>query len=144
MCSACAGNYENPEMTAAAGSVGTGAQDERCAEIAPGRGLVRGVSPRARGGIPSNSEREARAGNRTLASVARLEIRVGPATITEVYAEPARAAVTGQESEVAMNWEEGIRKRYWRAARRRSLYRWLAGVAMGAAAMAAVVWLLRG
>ena len=65
-----------------------------------------------------------------------VEVRVGPTTITEVYAEPVGAD--------AMTWEGSLRERSLRASRRRALYGLLVGLAMGAAAMAGLVWLLRG
>ncbi len=64
-----------------------------------------------------------------------VEIRVGPNTITEVYAQ--------RWSEDAMTWEESLRERT-RRARRRAVCGLLAAVAMGAAGIAGLVWLLRG
>ncbi len=77
-----------------------------------------------------------------------VEIRVGPATLTEVYGEPSDSTGSRPEAwrltEEATAWEENLRERWRRDARRKFLYRLLAGVATGAAAMAALVWLLRG
>jgi len=64
-----------------------------------------------------------------------VEIRVGPNTITEVYAQ--------RWNEDAMTWEESSRERT-RRARRRAVCGLLAAVAMGAAGIAGLVWLLRG
>ncbi len=103
MCSACAGDYENPEMTAPD---------------------LPGVCPQ-RGGR-----------SRALERSELVEIRVGPTTITEVYVQYL--------SEEAMSWEESLRDRSRKAARRSALRRLLLGAAMGAAAMAGLIWLLRG
>lgn len=75
-------------------------------------------------------------GSRALERSQLVEIRVGPTTITEVYVQYL--------SEDAMSWEESLRERSRRAARLGALYRLLAGVGMGAAAMAGLIWLLRG
>jgi hypothetical protein len=65
-----------------------------------------------------------------------VEIRVGPTTITEVYVQYL--------SEEALSWEEALRERSRRAARHSGLRHLLVGAAMGAAAMAGLIWLLRG
>jgi hypothetical protein len=64
-----------------------------------------------------------------------VEIRVGPNTITEVYAQ--------RLGEEAVTWEESLRERTQRA-RRRAVWGLLAALAMGATAIAGLVWLLRG
>ncbi len=78
------------------------------------------------------------ASNRTMERCELVEIRVGPSTITEVYAQ--------RVCEDGVVWEESLRERRRRVWRpdQVGVYWLLVGTAIGAAAAAGLVWLLGG
>ncbi len=177
LCSACAGDYENPEMTAPEGplteNTSGGDLDANArggpsnpelahgGEYSPGTRQDQTVgdaswsgaaaSPGALGatrlptfgGLAARGERNV-SGSKATGRIELVEIRVGPATITEVYAQPARSSGSPQLRERAMAWEENLRERSRRAFRRRAMYRLAGSAALVAAALAALVWMLRG
>jgi len=83
-------------------------------------------------------------GSKATGRIELIEIRVGPATITEVYAQPVGSSGSPQLREDAMAWEENLRERSRRDFRRRAMYRLAGSAALVAAALAALVWMLRG
>jgi len=83
-------------------------------------------------------------GSKATGRIELVEIRVGPATITEVYAPPGGSSGSPQLREDAMAWEENLRERSRREFRRRAVYRLAGSAALVAAALAALVWMLRG
>lgn len=177
MCSACAGEYENPEMTAPEGpraegtavegpdaSTRGGPSDRELAnggEYFPGTRRDRMAGDASWGGVaaapePLGAAREpafgglaARGGRNDSGSKATdrielVEIRVGPARITEVYAQPGGSSGSLQLREDAMAWEENLRERSRRGFRRRAMYRLAGSAALVAAGLTALVWMLRG
>ncbi len=83
-------------------------------------------------------------GSKATDRIELVEIRVGPATITEVYAQPVGSSGSPQLREDAMAWEEKLRERSRSEFRRRAMYRLAGSVALVAAGLTALVWLLRG
>ena len=206
MCSACAGDYENPEMTALEGALaedasapgleantrggpsdrelahsggyfpgtcrdqtagdaswsGAAASSESLERLAAaieqlGRltaleeQLVREIVRVTRDVVAASECGEALAargerdaGSKATGRIELIEIRVGPATITEVYAQLVRSSGSPQLREDAMAWEENLRERSRRDFRRRAVYRLAGSAALVAAALAALVWMLRG
>jgi len=208
LCSACAGDYENPEMTAPEGplaentsggdldaNTGGGPNDlelanggeyfpgtrrDRTASDASWSGVAASPEPLERlataieqlgrlaaleeqlvreivrvtrdvvaasapafGGLAAGGERKD-SGSKATGRIELVEIRVAPATITEVYAPPGGSSGSPQLREDAMAWEENLRERSRREFRRRAVYRLAGSAALVAAALAALVWMLRG
>jgi len=207
LCSACAGDYENPEMTAPEGPLagdasggdleantrggpserelahggeyflgtprdqtagdaswsGAAASPEPLERLAAAieqlgrltaleeqlvreivrvtRDVVAAREP-AFGGLAARGERDA--GSKVTGRIELIEIRVGPATITEVYAQPVGSSGSPQLREDARAWEENLRERSRRQFRRRAMYRLAGSAALVVAALAALVWMLRG
>ncbi len=205
MCSACAGDYENPEMTAPEGPLAgdasggdleantrggpserelahggeyfPGTRRDRTAGDASWSGAAASPEPLERlaaaieqlgrltaleeqlvreivqvtrdvvaasewGGLAARGERDT--GSMATGRIELIEIRVGPATITEVYAQPVSSSGSLQLRGGAMAWEENLRERSRREFRRRAMYRLAGSAALVAAALAALVWMLRG
>ncbi len=114
MCSACAGDYQNPDRTASEAKPGT------CPDK-----VAR--TPRRTRGRAAMDDSEA------------IEILVGPRTITEVYAAPSGDASLCA-AEGARAWEEN--QRFLRAARRRRWLAAALPWMLCAVLAAAGVWLL--
>jgi hypothetical protein len=95
------------------------------------------------GGLVAGGERND-SGSKVTGRIELVEIRVGPAAITEVYAQPVSSSGSPQLREDVMAWEENLRERSRRKFRRRAVYRLAGSAALVAAALAALVWMLRG
>jgi hypothetical protein len=106
-------------------------------------GALGAASEPAFGGLVARGERNDSESKPT-DRIELVEIRVGPATITEVYAQPVRSSGSPQLREDAMAWEEKLRERSRREFRRRAMYRLAGSAALVAAGLAALVWMLRG
>jgi len=177
LCSACAGEYENPEMTAREGPLAEdtaaegpdasarggpsdreltdggeyfpGTQRDRMAGdaswsgAAAALGALVAASEPAFGGLAARGERND-SGSKAPDRIELVEIRVGAATITEVYAQPVGSSGSPQLREDAMAWEENLRERSRREFRRRAMYRLAGSAALVAAGLTALVWMLRG
>ncbi len=177
MCSACAGDYENPEMTAPEGPLAENASaggleantrggpserelghggeyfpgtrwdrtagDASWSGVAASPGALVAAREPAFGGLAARGERND-SGSKATGRIELIEIRVGPATITEVYAQPVGSSGSPQLREDAMAWEENLRERSRREFRRRAMYRLAGSAALVAAGLAALVWMLRG
>jgi len=187
LCSACAGDYENAEMTAPEGPLaedasagdldantrggpsdlelangdeyfpgtqrdrtagdaswsGAAASPEPLERLAAALGALGAASEPACGGLVARGERNV-SGSKATNRIEPVDIRVGPATITEVYAQPVGSSGSPQLREDAMAWEENLRERRRREYRQRAVYRLAGSAALVAAGLAALVWMLRG
>ncbi|MFY9583555.1 MAG: hypothetical protein WAR21_03585 [Candidatus Acidiferrales bacterium] len=125
-----------------------GTQRDRTAGDASWSGAAAPPEPLERlaaalGALVARGERNV-SGSKATDRIELVDIRVGPATITEVYAQPVGSSGSPQLREDAMAWEENLRERSRREYRRRAMYRLAGSAALVAAGLAALVWMLRG
>jgi len=121
----------------------TASEEQLVREIVRVMRDVGAASEPAFGGLVARSERND-SGSKATDRIELVEIRVGPVTITEVYAQPVGSSGSPQLREDAMAWEENLRERSRREFRRRAMYRLAGSAALVAAGLAALVWMLRG